>query len=104
MAINQLIKLIFHDFSTFYSDFLECESVLTDANGTIVSPGFPNIYDENTTCSWLIQLPIGQFIEVEFLNFSLDCRLDVYFPHKFIIYYNQFRIASFHSRFYLVPK
>ena len=65
-------------FLIFDSDFLECESVLTDANGTIVSPGFPNIYDENITCSWLIQLPIGQFIEVEFSNFSLDCRLDIY--------------------------
>ena len=72
-------------FLIFDSDFLECESVLTDANGTIASPDFPNIYDENITCSWLIQLPIGQFIEVEFLNFSLDCRLFIYFPHKFII-------------------
>ena len=86
MAINHLIKLIFCDFFLIFdSDFLECESVLTDANGTIASPGFPNIYDENITCSWLIQLPIGQFIEVEFLNFSLDCRLDIYFPRKFII-------------------
>ena len=63
-------------------DFLECESVLTDANGTIASPGFTNIYDENITCSWLIQLPIGQFIEVEFSNFSLDCRLKTY-SYKF---------------------
>ena len=38
----------------------------------ITSPGFPNDYPANSKISWLIQLPKGKFIEVNFLSFETD--------------------------------
>jgi hypothetical protein len=44
----------------------------------ITSPGFPNDYPANSNISWLIQVPKGKFIEVNFLSFETeeDCWRD----------------------------
>ena len=50
---------------------------LSDPNGVITSPGFPNDYPANSKVSWLIQLPPGRFIEVNFISFELPiCKGD----------------------------
>ena len=52
--------------------------ILSDPNGVITSPGFPNNYPDDSNISWLIQLPKGKFIEVNFLSFETeeDCWRD----------------------------
>ena len=40
--------------------------------GLITSPGFPGNYGKNLNLTWLIQVPIGQSIEINFLSFDLE--------------------------------
>ena len=57
-----------------------CVNVNTDycsecsclGGGVITSPGFPGNYDNNLDLTWLIQAPLGQSIEVSFLNFDVE--------------------------------
>ena len=56
-----------------------CVNVNTDScsecnclgGGVITSPGFPGTYDNNLDMTWLIQLQIGQLIDIHFLLFWL---------------------------------
>ena len=56
-----------------------CVNVNTDscsecnclASGVITSPGFPGNYDDNLDLSWLIQVQIGQLIDISFIHFEL---------------------------------
>jgi hypothetical protein len=40
-------------------------------SGVITSPGFPVNYDDNLDLSWLIQVQIGQLIDISFIDFEL---------------------------------
>ena len=40
-------------------------------NGIITSPGYPQNYGNNLDLTWLIQLPLGQYIEINFIEFDL---------------------------------
>ena len=40
--------------------------------GVITSPGFPGEYDNNLDLSWLIQVQLGQSIEINFLSFDVE--------------------------------
>ena len=42
------------------------------ASGVITSPGFPENYDDNLDLSWLIQVQMGQVIEINFLSFDVE--------------------------------
>ena len=46
--------------------------ILSDPNGVITSPGYPENYPNYIESGWLIQLPLGQFIEVPFSSFELE--------------------------------
>ena len=56
-----------------------CVNVNTDycsdcnclGGGVITSPGFPENYDNNLDLSWLIQVQIGQLIDISFIDFEL---------------------------------
>ena len=56
-----------------------CVNVNTDscsdcnclASGVITSPGFPGNYDNNLDLTWLIQVQIGQLIDISFIDFEL---------------------------------
>ena len=56
-----------------------CVNVNTDscsdcnclASGVITSPGFPGNYDNNLDLTWLIQVQMGQTVEINFLSFDL---------------------------------
>jgi hypothetical protein len=58
-----------------------CVNVNTDSctecnclgSGVITSPGFPGKYDINLDLTWLIQVQLGQTIEIHFLFFDVDC-------------------------------
>jgi hypothetical protein len=42
------------------------------ASGIITSPGFPGYYDNNLDLTWLIQVQLGQSIEINFISFDLE--------------------------------
>ena len=52
--------------------------ILTDSYGFITSPGYPNYYCNHMESIWLIQLPHGELIEIEFFDgqMSNDCQYD----------------------------
>ena len=57
-----------------------CVNVNTDScsecnclgSGVIKSPGFPGNYDNNLDLTWLIQVQLGQTIEINFLSFDVE--------------------------------
>ena len=57
---------------------IECYVVHTDPNGLIMSPGFPNhdLEQRASGCSWLIQIPQGKLIKIEFLIFDIKSEQD----------------------------
>lgn len=46
-----------------------CGGILTKRKGTILSPGYPEPYDNNLNCVWKITVPEGAGIQVRNLNF-----------------------------------
>ncbi|XP_052271847.1 deleted in malignant brain tumors 1 protein-like [Dreissena polymorpha] len=58
----------------------KCGGVLTDPIGVITSPNFPNDYNNNTRCTWIIKAPEGSQINLNFTDFVMEsheqCRLD----------------------------
>uniref|UniRef100_A0A0B7BPM5 CUB domain-containing protein n=1 Tax=Arion vulgaris TaxID=1028688 RepID=A0A0B7BPM5_9EUPU len=49
-----------------------CNNRLTGNSGVIESPNFPNPYFHNTNCTWTIEAPIGNKINVSFAVFNLE--------------------------------
>ena len=45
------------------------------ASGVITSPGFPGNYDNNLDLTWLIQVQMGQTIEINFLSFVVEYQI-----------------------------
>lgn len=50
----------------------ECHNKLRGYYGVIESPNFPNKYDHATNCSWIIEAPIGNTINLTFSHFDLE--------------------------------
>ena len=48
---------------------IECNCI---GGGFITSPGFPGNYDNNLDLTWLIQVQLGQIIEINFLSFDVE--------------------------------
>ena len=49
---------------------LECQCL---GGGTITSPGYPHqTYDNNLYLNWLIQVPVGQTILINFISFDVE--------------------------------
>ena len=74
-----LIRFI-SDFSVSKSGFSikfkeieqECGGLLTLPSGSIVSPKYPQKYENSLTCTWLIQAPEDKKIEVTFDDFNVE--------------------------------
>lgn len=55
---------------TYYNTLLSldltvpCGGVLTMRKGTILSPGYPEPYDNNLNCVWKVSVPEGAGIQV----------------------------------------
>lgn len=41
-------------------------------DGIIISPNFPNHYDANAECVWVVIVPEGQRITLNFTDFTLE--------------------------------
>ncbi|KAK0064444.1 CUB and zona pellucida-like domain-containing protein 1 [Biomphalaria pfeifferi] len=63
-------------------------AALTNSSGYIISPGFPNFYEENRNFTWLISGKIGQVVTLRILNISLHC------PHDFVNMYDRNHIVD----------
>lgn len=50
----------------------ECHNKLHGYYGVIESPNFPNKYEHSTNCSWTIEAPIGNTINLTFSHFDLE--------------------------------
>ena len=50
---------------------IECECGLDMTMKTIQSPNYPNSYDNNLSCKWLISVPHGSYIILEFLQLDV---------------------------------
>ena len=50
---------------------IECEAGLDMSKQTIQSPKYPDSYDNNLACKWLISVPHGSHITLKFLEFDV---------------------------------
>ncbi|XP_076444633.1 uncharacterized protein LOC143282756 isoform X2 [Babylonia areolata] len=62
------------------SDELDCNDNCTfhvkQMSGTIKSPNYPSNYPANKVCSWLIELPLGSNVKLEFTDFITEPHWD----------------------------
>jgi len=58
-------------FNCYFYD-AECHNKLRGYYGVIESPNFPNKYEHSTNCSWTIEAPIGNTINLTFSHFDLE--------------------------------
>ena len=49
-----------------------CSECYCLASGVITSPGFPGNYENNLDLTWLIQVQLGQSIQINFLYFNVE--------------------------------
>ena len=49
----------------------DCQKGLDMTKKTIHSPKYPNSYDNNLACKWLISVPHGSHITLKFLEFDV---------------------------------
>ncbi|KAM9354916.1 adhesion G-protein coupled receptor G6 [Pholidichthys leucotaenia] len=49
-----------------------CNLVLTEAQGEITSPCYPQKYPNSHSCKWIMQAPTGFIIQLSFLDFELE--------------------------------
>ncbi|OXA47104.1 Cubilin [Folsomia candida] len=49
-----------------------CNRVITGFHGVIESPNFPNPYPHNRNCTWELQAPLGNKLNVSFSHFDIE--------------------------------
>ncbi|XP_060075561.1 cubilin-like [Ylistrum balloti] len=64
-------SIVDHGFSLNYG-FTDCGGILTQDNGVITSPNYPNLYNHSDSCAWIIQAPEGVRVNVQFTNFDIE--------------------------------
>ncbi|KAH0948163.1 hypothetical protein HN011_006977 [Eciton burchellii] len=74
---NQMTIRFRSDFSTSGRGFhlkyeTQCHNKLRGYYGVIESPNFPNEYEHSTNCTWIIEAPIGNTINLTFSHFDLE--------------------------------
>ena len=66
--------------ATFKTKPSGCGGLLTTPRGTIVSPNYPNMYDNHDDCEWLVRVEENHVVELTFEDFDVEphnnCRLD----------------------------
>lgn len=49
-----------------------CGGVFTDSEGTIMSPNWPNDYAHNRQCIYLIMIPVGEKVALNFTHIDVE--------------------------------
>ncbi|XP_037837367.1 adhesion G-protein coupled receptor G6 isoform X2 [Kryptolebias marmoratus] len=64
---------------------INCNVVLTEAQGKFMSPCYPQNYPNSHSCRWTLQAPTGFIIQLSFLDFELEeapgCKYDWLLVH-----------------------
>ncbi|KAJ8013388.1 hypothetical protein DPEC_G00052750 [Dallia pectoralis] len=50
----------------------QCGGSMTGYRGVVLSPGYPGNYPSSQDCIWVVTLPIGFGVHLQFLNFSTE--------------------------------
>ncbi|TSK31354.1 CUB and sushi domain-containing protein 3 [Bagarius yarrelli] len=53
-----------------------CGGVLTARKGTVLSPGYPEPYDNNLNCVWKVSVPEGAGIQIQVVSFATEHNWD----------------------------
>ncbi|XP_061076047.1 LOW QUALITY PROTEIN: CUB and sushi domain-containing protein 3-like [Conger conger] len=53
-----------------------CGGVLTARRGTVLSPGYPEPYDNNLNCVWRVSVPEGAGIQIQVVSFGTEHNWD----------------------------
>ena len=59
----------------------DCGGMLTAPQGTVRSPGHPNVYPHGVNCTWLISVPEGLIIQLSFSLFRLEGGSSCYYDY-----------------------
>lgn len=49
-----------------------CGGSLNQTDGILISPNYPNNYDHNGDCVWVISIPVNQQIALNFTDFAME--------------------------------
>ena len=60
------------DCCLFNSNKDQCSQCVCSSNGAIISPDYPQNYENNLDLSWLIVVPSGQTIEINFISLAVE--------------------------------
>ncbi|CAK8680120.1 unnamed protein product [Clavelina lepadiformis] len=77
VAFYVVFCLCFRNCKFQHSD-VACASyaIITEDNGSISSPNYPDDYNNNLNCNWTIVAPPEKLIEVKFIDFQLEACYD----------------------------
>ncbi|RWS30688.1 cubilin-like protein [Leptotrombidium deliense] len=71
----------------FYLTYeIACGDIFTDNEGVITSPGYPDGYENNLKCEYLIQLKSSDFIQLEFEDFEIELESGACAADSVVIY------------------
>ncbi|XP_075045670.1 membrane frizzled-related protein [Mixophyes fleayi] len=77
----------------------DCGGFLSSLDGSLFSPNHPDLYPGTTVCRWLLSVPDGLIIRIQFHNFSLESEQSCNFDYVEIHDSGGFGIASLMGRF-----
>ncbi|CAN2387905.1 eye photoreceptor cell development [Pristimantis euphronides] len=77
----------------------DCGGSLNSLKGSLFSPNHPNLYPGKTVCRWLISVPDGLIIQLQFHNFSLESEKGCTFDYVQVHDSAGLGIASLMGRF-----
>lgn len=73
---------------SFINFFLGCGGILTANNGVIESPNYPHSYPSDIICEWIINVPLGQSVALDFQEIDVErndlCNFDAIQVNNFI--------------------
>ena len=69
-----LLHYIIHFIILFFP--LECGGSFSDLTGVITSPGYPSLYPSNQNCVWILSMPNGNQIRLNFEYFDLEVNVN----------------------------
>lgn len=58
-----------------------CGGTFTDSEGIIISPNWPNNYAHNRQCLYLIRLPAGERVSLNFTDMNLESHSNCIFDY-----------------------
>lgn len=58
-----------------------CGGTFTDSEGIIISPNWPNNYAHNRQCLYLIRLPAGEKVSLNFTDMNLESHSSCIFDY-----------------------